>query len=338
MPVSKPLLAALAGVVIAAGLGGARADEPLKIRDGWVSLTNALTPLVFQNKAVMKHYGQSYVVEDTHFQGTSAELTALAAGEADIVTLGNSTLAIGVENAGLADLRVVADGFQDGVDSYFSSRYMVRNDSGIKSIEGLKGKVMATNVIGGALDLALRVMLRQHQLEDKRDLTIIDAEFATMVPMLLAKKVDLIGIVPPYVYDPKLDAAAHTLFTMHDAIGKSQMIVLAARQPFLDKNRAALEDFFEDDLRGIAWFMDPANRDAVIALVARVAKQPPERFAGFMFTKRDYYRDPLGQPDLDALQHDVDTQFRLGFIKTALDVRKYADLSFVEAAAKRLGK
>src|ERR1700722_12949605 len=190
---------ALAGV-LAASVAAARADEPLTIRHGWVALTNTLSPLVFLKPDVMQHYGKSYVVEATHFQGTSAELTAIASDQIDIITLGNSTLAIGVENAGLADLRVIADGFQDGIEGYFSSRYMVRNDSGIATVEDLKGKVLATNVVGGSLDLAMRVMMRQHKMEDKRDYTAIDAEFPNMPPMLLQRKVDLIGIVPPWVY------------------------------------------------------------------------------------------------------------------------------------------
>jgi NitT/TauT family transport system substrate-binding protein len=124
---------------------------------------------------------------------------------------------------------------------------------------------------------------------------------------------------------------------MHDAIGQSQMILLAARTPFLEKNRAAVVDFFEDEMRGIAWFTDPANRSEMLALVARVTKQPAERFAPFMFTETgDYFRDPYAHPNLDALQHDVDTQAQLGFVKAWLDVRQYADLSIVEDAAKRL--
>jgi sulfonate transport system substrate-binding protein len=331
-----PVLAlALAGA-LAATVGSARAEEPLTIRHGWVALTNTLSPLVFMKPDVMTHYGKSYVVEPTHFQGTSAELTAIASDQIDIITLGNSTLAIGVENAGLEDLRVIADGFQDGVADYFSSRYMARNDSGITTIEDLKGKVLATNVVGGSLDLAMRVMMRQHNMEDKRDYTAIDAEFPNMPAMLLQRKVDLIGIVPPWVYDPQLQTEAHVLFTMRDAIGTSQMIVLAARTPFLEKHRAQLYDFFEDELRAVHWFSDPANRSEMVAFLARVTKQPAERFDNYAFTKKDYYRDNLARPNLDSLQHDVDTQFKLGFIKSALEVRKYADLSFVEEAARRL--
>jgi NitT/TauT family transport system substrate-binding protein len=41
-------------------------------------------------------------------------------------------------------------------------------------------------------------------------------------------------------------------------------------------------------------------------------------------------------PDLPALQRNVDMTRDLGFVKTAPDVNKHADLSIVEEAAKRL--
>jgi NitT/TauT family transport system substrate-binding protein len=84
------------------------------------------------------------------------------------------------------------------------------------------------------------------------------------------------------------------------------------------------------------WFLDPANREAAIDIVARAARQPRERFESYLYTKGDYYRDPNGRPNLQALQHDMATQRSLGFIKADLDVAKYTDLSFLDEAAKRL--
>ena len=62
---------------------------------------------------------------------------------------------------------------------------------------------------------------------------------------------------------------------------------------------------------------------------------PPERF-GWLFTKQDTYRDPNMLPNLEALQRNVDTTRDLGFVKNKIDIKKYADLSIVQEAAKRL--
>lgn len=326
-------LAAIAACVFAAG---SCAGETLTIRHGYVGLDNGLSPTVFEKRSILRHYGQSYTVEALHFAGTTPELQALAAGEVDIITCGFSTLAAAVLNAHMDDIRVIGDEFQDGVDGYFSTSYLVRDDSAIKTIENLKGKVVAVNAIGGSLDVALRAMLRRHGLEDRRDYSVVEAQFAPMVAMLTERKVDLIGETPRFMLDPRIEKNARLLFTGRDAVGPTQQIVLAARAGFLAKNHAAIADFFEDEVRGLRWFLDPANRSEAVTLVAAATKVPPQTYADYLFTKRDFFRDPDGRPNVTALQHDMATQLALGFFKSAIDVKKYVDLSFVEEAARRL--
>src|SRR5712672_2330988 len=113
------------------------------------------------------------------------------------------------------------------------------------------------------------------------------------------------------------------------------MIVWTARKPFVVKNRAARVDFMEDTLRITRWFTVPKNQKEVMEIAGRVTKQPPERY-DWLFTKRDAYHDPNMLPDLAALQKNVDMTRDLGFVKTMLDVKKHADLSIVEEAAKRI--
>ena len=139
----------------------------------------------------------------------------------------------------------------------------------------------------------------------------------------------------PFSYDPELKKIARPLFTTRDAVGITQFSVWMVRQPFIDKNRAALVDFMEDTLRIVHWYLDPANHQAVMEICAQVTKQPAERF-GFVFTKQDNYRDPNMVPDLKALQANVDTMKDLGFVKARVDVATHADLSIVQEAAKRL--
>jgi NitT/TauT family transport system substrate-binding protein len=271
-----------------------------------------------------------------HFNGSSPQITGLAAGEIDIAALAFSSFGLAIENAGMDDLRVIADGFQDGVDGYFSNAYMVRKDSGIAAIENLKGKVLAANGVGGALDMAIRAMLRKHDLEDKANYTLIEAQFQNMTALLNDKKVDLITAVPPYVYDPDLQQNAVTLFRMRDALGPTQMLFFTSRKAFIDKNRSALVDFFEDMMRALRWFSDPTNRADMLKLVASFTKQPQERFAAWFLTQRDSYHDPAMRPNLDALQHNLQTQRELGFLKTTIDIRNHADLGIVDEAANRL--
>jgi NitT/TauT family transport system substrate-binding protein len=181
----------------------------------------------------------------------------------------------------------------------------------------------------------MRAMLRKYGLEDKRDYTVVEAPFPTMRAMLAEKKVDLVPMVRPFSADPELRKIGRTLFDTKDAVGVSQFSIWVARKSFIDKNRAALTDFMEDSLRIVRWYLDPANHQEAMAICARITKQPAERFA-WVFTNNDAYRDPNMMPDLAALQRNVDLTRDLGFIKASFDVSRFADLSVVQDAARRL--
>jgi NitT/TauT family transport system substrate-binding protein len=195
--------------------------------------------------------------------------------------------------------------------------------------------VVASNAAGSAVDVAMRAMLRKNGLEDKRDYTVLETPFPTMKAMLAQKKVDLIPAVLPFSLDPELQQIARPLFLQRDAIGETEMIIWAVRKSFIDKNRAAMVDFMEDTLRIVRWYLDPANQKAAAEIAAKVTKQPAERF-GWVFTQKDYYRDPGMLPNLEALQRNLDMTADLGFVKGKVDVAKHTDLSIVKEAAGRL--
>jgi NitT/TauT family transport system substrate-binding protein len=274
-------------------------------------------------------------MEASHFAGTPPMITALANNEIQIADLAYSTLGIAIQNAGLDDLRIIADEFQDGVPGYYSQEFMVLKDGPVQKVEDLKGRVVATNAVGSAVDVALKAMLHKHGLEPNRDYTVVEAPFPAMRAMLAEKKVDLIPAVVPFSYNPELRKIARDLFVQHDAIGLADMVVFTARKPFLDKNRAAMVDFMEDTLRITRWYLDPKNHEESMQIAARVTKLPPQVF-DWLFTNRDCYHDLDMLPNLDALQKNIDLTHDLGFIKASFDVKKYSDLSIVKEAAQRL--
>lgn len=336
MRLVRVLSAVLMVCLLASWSGGARGAEPLKIRIGWIAMPSSLIPILFAKDGIARHNGSSYTVEAIHFNGTPAMLPALAAGELDIASLTFSSFGLAIQNAKLDDLRIIADEFRDGVAGSYTNEFLVLNDGPVRAVEDLKGKILASNARGSAGDTSIRAMLRQHHLDDAKDVTFIEVNLANMRAVLFDHKVDLISVVPPFTYDPGLRPGGRTLFTQKEALGMTQMSFWTARTGFLARNHDQVVDFMADALRALRWYTDPANRAEMIALVARESKLPPERFADWVFTKQDYYRDPNGLPDLDALQHNMETQRELGLLTTEIDVKSHADLSIVAAAAKTL--
>ncbi len=334
---TRAMMLAWAGLcslaVVLSSVGFAKAD-PIHIREAWVAPGNWAS-IWLQKKDLAKHFGQSYVMDPVHYVGTPPMITALANNQVEVANLAYSTLGIAIENAGLDDMRVISDEFQDGVPGYYSQEFMVLKDGPIHKVEDLKGKVVATNAEGSAVDVAMKAMLHKHGLEPNRDYTVVEAPFPAMRSMLAEHKVDLIPAVLPFSYNPELQNIARDLFVQKDGIGVADMVVWAARKPFIDEHRAALVDFLEDTLRITRWYEDPANHQAAMDILGALVKQPPAIF-DWAFTKRDAYHDPNLLPNLGALQKNIDMTHDLGFIKSSFDVKKYSDLSMIEEAAKRL--
>ncbi len=130
----------IAAAIYLLGIASASADEPVQLRIGWVVVPADIMPLMFQQPGMAPHAGKSYAPQLTHFAGTPTEMTALASGDLDIAALAYSTFALGVENAGMDDLRVIADVFQDGVPGYHTNGMMVRADSPIKTGRRFEGQ------------------------------------------------------------------------------------------------------------------------------------------------------------------------------------------------------
>lgn len=324
-----------AALLLLLASSGSQAEEPLKLRVGWAVVPGQLTSIIFRKPEILRHYGKSYTVELIHFRGSTPQITALGTGELDIAALAFSSFGLAIQNAHMDDLRLIGDLYQDGVDGYYANEYLVRADSPIHKIEDLKGRVLATNGIGGAVDMALRKILRDHGLEANRDYQIVEIPFPYMTAALEEKKVDLAGMVMPFALTAKKSGKVRTLFTMKDAMGEAQTTLMAARAGFIAAHRAALVDFFEDWQRAMRWYYDPKNRAEAIKILADFTKQPPSAYEDWVFTKRDYYRNPDVIPNVAALQNNLNVQKELGLLKMSIDVKKYADLSLVEEAAKR---
>src|SRR5215475_9781104 len=157
------------------GSGVATAAEAVKIRLSYVVPIANWASMLVEKKDLARNLGKSYQLEITRFAGTPPMITALAAGELEIADLTYPTLPIAIQNAGMDDLRVIADEFQDGNAGFYSNEFMVLADGPIKKIEDLKGRPVATNAAGSAVDIAMRAMLRKHGLENRRDYTIVEA-------------------------------------------------------------------------------------------------------------------------------------------------------------------
>ena len=338
MSISRFVRVAVAIAFLAAALVGAGAvkADPLKIRMGWIATPASLVPLLFAHPGVAKHVGLSYTVEAIHFQGSPLQITAIQSGNLDIAAFGFSSFGLAVENAGMSDLKIIADETQWGVPGYGDALFAVLKDGPVQKVEDLKGKVLVTNGIGGGLDMSMKAMMLKHGMIDKRDFSVIEVNFPNMKSVLIEKKADLVPFVLPFSRDPEYKAATRILFSTGEAMGRVALSFWTARQSFLEKNRAAMVDLLEDYVRIIHWYHDPANHAEAVKIVADFMKLPPAALDSWVFTKEDYFRDSNGLAPIDALTSNIHVQKELGLIKADLDAKAHDRLDLIKEGAARI--
>ena len=310
--------------------------EPVKLRISWSTTPSHITPLLPEiPKEVYKHWGQSYVIEPVFIAGSGPMLTALAAGETEIAGHGYQSYALSVINAKLENRAIV--GLFASKPPNADNGFWVHADGPIKKVEDLKGKRAAVNARGGGVDASLRKMLKDHGLEDGRDYQIVEVRFSAMLASLEDNRVDMAFLPLPFDLQAEKNPKFKQLFTMRDALGANETVVWGAKADFVAKNRAALVDMVEDNIRARAWLADPKNHEAVLKILTKVTKIPETEYRGWVFTQKDTYRSPDASFDPALLQKNIDDLHKLGVTPGTIDVSKYSDLSLVADAKKRLG-
>lgn len=324
--------ALLAAAIVAAGSPGSA--EPIKIRIGWANVSTHLTSIVAAApKEIYRHWGQSYVVEPVFIAGSGPALTALAANEIQLGGMSSQALVLAVTEAKL-DLKVIGQQVSGGVEGYATTEYWARDD--IQKVEDLKGKIVGVNARGSTSDAAVKATLIKHGLKDGQDYQIVEMRFSALLPALESKRVDVAILLQPFNLMAARKPGMHVLFTYQDSLGEVETVVWMGKADWIAKNRTALVDFLEDNIRLRKWLYDPANHDAAVKLLAGVAKTPVEEWQDWAFTKRDNYRHPHALVNVARYQRNIDDLHKLGILPTTLDVSKYVDNSLAEEAAKRV--
>ncbi len=294
------LLAAVLGIPAAA-----HGAAPVKIRVAYGPVPTHVIPVIFANPEVTPNNGRSYTADLISMRASSVQLQALAAKELDIAWLAYISFANAIQNAKL-DLRIVADVLQYGVPGHFEGVWSALESSAIQKPQDLKGKRIAVPALGTALDFALRAALDKYGMEANKDYTLLEVNFPNMGPMLRQGKVDAAIIVPPWWITEKAKGGLRELFGPSAAMGRIQALFFAGRTEFLKEHHAAVQDFFTDYLRGLRWLLNPASRPAAVDLAAKITKQDRSVIDAYFLSPTDYFRDPEGRPDVEALQRNLD--------------------------------
>ena len=207
----------------------------------------------------------------------------------------------------------------------FSTAFYVPDESPIKSVPDMKGKIVGINGFSTAGHLWLKAALEKHGLSDK-DVTITPVPFPAMQEALRAGKIDVGEFPQPFAALLENQAKVRKIFDAKYGVPfDEELIVIAGKDEFLKKNPAAIRGFLEDVKAATRFYLDRPKEARQLLIDAKMVRVSPDVY----LTMNDYYRDPTLRPDAEALAKMQEFQIKAGFQKKSADIKALVDASYL---------
>ena len=325
----RRLVGAMVVLCLVLVFGGSGQAAPVKVRMGWGIPAEEVKYVMMKRPEILKNYGKDYTIEWFQFAGTAPQATALAAGGLDAATLASLSLAEAIDKVGL-DVKVTGGIIMEVVPN-FTSTWLVLENSGIKTIKDLKGKTVGVNVYGGALDHIQRAILRREGLDPEKDVKILEISFGLMEATLRRGDIQCGAFPQPFLFNAMAKGGVKPLFRLGDIQPRFVQLINVFQTKFIEKNPEVVKAFLQDWKIASRYIQE--NPQEVRKVTSEVTKLPLDLLNKFLLTKEDFYRDPIGEPDLQTLQKNWDF-----FHETAkatskrLDVKNYYIPAFLPSA------
>ena len=151
------------------------------------NITHSQAVIGLNNGDFQKTLGDNVTVETFRFNAGPSAIESLLADRIDVTYIGPNPAINGYLLSNGEDVRVIS-----GVSSGGAS-FVVRNDSGIESVNDLGGKKLASPQLGNTQDVALRKYLVDNgfnTVENGGDITIVSLKPADIISQFENKEID----------------------------------------------------------------------------------------------------------------------------------------------------
>jgi len=270
--------------------------------------------------------GKRYQLKQIPFQANPERFQAYLAGELDAGTAPGMVL-LPARAQGM-DVKIVASVCMEAAGSqYFTTVYMVKDDSPIKSIKDLKGGTIGVVGIRTATDLWARAGLINAGLVPDKDTKVVPMAFPVIGDAVRTGKVSAGTFVEPFYSFEMAKGGLRKLFTATEALGYDhELLDIFFSEKFLKAHPDAVRAFLADYVAATKYYlanMEQAKTDLHKAGFVRTA------LPVYLKTK-DWKRDPDARVDVESLKKlSAFMLEKLQWLEKPVNVDSMVDLSYL---------
>ena len=241
----------------------------------------------------LKVYDPVYVAKEKGFfaeEGLNVEIVDTVAGGATAVQMVSSgdvqgallsTMAlINAANAGMPVVGV-AD-IQSAFEEAPLEEFYVRADSGINSIEDLKGKTIAINLVKSSFHYTWLMALENAGMSED-DVTFVNLPFDQQEAALVRGDVDAIGLMQPYSPSARTNPDLKQLYTAVDAFGERQFCEIFVNSVWAENNPEDAKAFVRGIVKAAEWI--EKNQAEAKEIISKYTGVPVDKIDDYKFQK-----------------------------------------------------
>ncbi|MGI0017265.1 MAG: ABC transporter substrate-binding protein [Nitrosotalea sp.] len=268
-------------------------------------------------------------LESQVFNAGPAAIEALFANRIDVAYVGPNPAINGYLKSDGQGLKIIAGASSGG------AVFVIRNDSGITTVDDFAGKKFASPQLGNTQDVALRSYLLKNGYktsENGGNVTILPAATADIVTMMSKKDIDGAWVPEPWGTILTKQANGKVFLDERDLWpnGKFATALIVARTDYLQSHPAIIQKLLEAHIKETIWINDNKDesiKDFNIQLQKLTGKTIPNDVVSEAFSRMEITYDPVKY----SVPKSADNAFDLGFLGSKKpDLSNIFDLSILD--------
>jgi ABC-type nitrate/sulfonate/bicarbonate transport system substrate-binding protein len=270
--------------------------------------------------------GKRYQLKQILFQANPERFQAYLAGELDAGTAPG--MAIIPARAQGMDIKIVASVCLEAAgQQYFTTTYMVKDDSPIKSIKDLKGGTIGVVGIKTATDLWARAGLINAGLVPDKDTKVVPMAFPVIGDAVRTGKVSAGTFVEPFYSAEMAKGGLRKLFTATEAVGYDhELLDIFFSEKFLKAQPDAVRAFLADYVAVTKYYLANMEQAKTDLHKAGFVRTPLPAY----LKTRDWKRDPNARVDVESLKKLSTFMLdKLQWLDKPVNVDSMVDLSYL---------